>query len=493
MRNRAKIDFSCCHNTDDGDLVVFNIVAWRREAVDLPAARFIRLIRRIGPILIKRNPIKSPLALTLAGRARITGTVKLWRSGVIWSILSLGVGVGNMLCSSLLKRYLVGTGDFGEANTAADYATLLGLPLQMLTTSVIHYIAHFRSKSDDARLQGLLAGCQKLLFWATIGGSVLALGLWQPLGLFFGFKNQRLMQVIMGLFLVGCWSGLAVALCQGMAWFKRLAVINGLGVCFRIAFIILVTQKYPSAASGLISNLAALLATFILFYWWKDIFRHPAKPISPWTPEFVRFLIVTGATVAGTCFFGTGDSLVSKKDFSGAAMDNYQMASKFARAIPMTVLPLLWVTFTSRSGSKEGSARSDQRILLALYAGGLAACACGIIVMRNQLVRWFGNAENHVAADMLIPFSLSMVLIGLNQAVGMWSLADRTFKIALLYGAAGLTYWICLLNFGTTPDALLKVMPIGAGISFVILCVTWFADRSRRGKLQQPPSAESAP
>ncbi len=432
--------------------------------------------------------------MTLARRARITGTVKLWRSGVIWSILSLGVGVGNMLCSSLLKRYLAGSaGDFGDANIAADFATLLGLPLQMLTTSVIHYIAHFRSRSDDARLQGLLAGCQKLLFWASIGGSVLALGLWHPLGVFFGFKNPRLMQAVLGLFLVGCWSGLAVALCQGMAWFKRLAIIYFLGVIFRILFIYFVTQRYPTSTIGLISNLVALLPTFILFYWWKDIFRHPAKPISPWTREFVQFLIVTGATVAGTFFFCFGDSLVPKRNhFSGADMDNYQMAAKFARAIPSTVLPLLWVTFTSRSGSKEGSARADQRILLALYAGGLAACALGIIALRRPAVHYFSGADNPAAADMLIPFSLSMVLIGLNQAVGMWSLADRTFKVALLYGAAGLTYWICLLHFGTTPDALLKAMPIGAGISFVILCATWFADRSHRSKLQTPPGPEAA-
>jgi hypothetical protein len=73
-----------------------------------------------------------------------------------------------------------------------------------------------------------------------------------------------------------------------------------------------------------------------------------------------------------------------------------------------------------------------------------------------------------------------MVLIGLSQAVGMWSLADRTFKVALLYGALGLAYWTTLLLVGKTPEALLLAMPIGAGISFCVLCVCWLANRARK-------------
>jgi hypothetical protein len=75
-----------------------------------------------------------------------------------------------------------------------------------------------------------------------------------------------------------------------------------------------------------------------------------------------------------------------------------------------------------------------------------------------------------------------MVLIGLCQAVGMWSLADRTFKIALLYGALGLAYWTMLLLLGKTPAALLTVMPICAGVSFCVLCACWLVNRSRKTK-----------
>jgi hypothetical protein len=389
--------------------------------------------------------------------------------------------LGNLWCSSIIARNLnFDQGEFGASSSALDFVTFLGLPLAMLSMSVVHYIAHFRSKNDEARLQGLLAGCQKLLFWATVGGSLLALAVWVPLGHFFDFRKTGLLCSVLICLLVSCWSGLGVALCQGMAWFKRLAVISVAAVGVRLLFAWVMTKHFPTAAIALCATTVSLLVNFSLFYWWKDIFRHPAQRISPWNREFIQFLMVTGATVGGTYFFTTGDSLVSKKYFAGSALDAYQMAAKFGRAIPQSVLPLLMVTFTSRSGSKETAAKADQRILLSLYAAGLACAAAVVILGRGLVLRLYLGHPNPAAAEMIIPFSITMVLIGLNQAVGMWSLADRTFKIALLYGVLGLAYWTTLLLAGKTPTALLRAMPIGAGISFCVLCVCWLAGRARK-------------
>jgi O-antigen/teichoic acid export membrane protein len=407
--------------------------------------------------------------------------VKLWRSGVIWSTLSFVGGLINLACSAVIGHHLAPyPGEFGYGNTALDFVTFLGLPLQILNMSVVHYIAHFRSKNDEARLQGLLAGCQKLLFWATVAGSLLAMALWQPLGRFFHFQRNSLMLAVLVCGMVGWWSGFGVALCQGMAWFKRLAVIGVVVVSIRLLSASILTKLFPTAEVALSVTTIGLLANFGLFYWWKSIFRHPAQKISPWNRQFVQFLMVTSATVAGTYLFGTGDSLVSNRYFSRDALDAYQTATRLARAIPATVLPLLLVTFTSRSGSKEAAAKTDQRILLALYAAGLTCGATVLILFRGLFVKVILGQSNADAAQMIVPFSISMVLIGLNQAIGMWSLADRTFRIALLYGALGLAYWTTLLFFGKTPSALLTIMPMGAGISFCVLSVCWVVNRSRR-------------
>jgi len=432
-----------------------------------------------------RAPEQAPspsLPLTATGSASITCKVKLWRSGIFWSVLSFAGGLGNLVCSSIIAHNLNATiGEFGASTSALDFVTLLSLPLAMLNMSVVHYIAHFRSQNDEARLQGLLAGCQRFLFWVTVGATVLVLAVLLPLGQFFHFQRS-MMLVVLICCIFGLWSCFGVAFCQGMAWFKRLAVIALVAVGVRVLFAWVMTKRYPTAEVALSATTFSFLANLILFYWWKDIFRHPAQRISPWTREFMQYLVVTGATVAGTYFFTTGDGLVSNKYFHKSELDAYNMAARFGRAIPAIVLPLLIVTFTSRSGSKETAAKTDQRILLSLYAAGLGCGATVLILFRERLLTLYLGHPNDQAAQMIVPFSIAMVLIGLCQAVGMWSLADRTFKIALLYGALGLTYWTTLLVVGKTPEALLSVMPLGAGVSFCVLCICWLVNRSHKLK-----------
>ena len=69
--------------------------------------------------------------------------------------------------------------------------------------------------------------------------------------------------------------------------------------------------------------------------------------------------------------------------------------------------------------------------------------------------------------------SMTMVFVGLIQALGMWSLASRWIKISLLYGGLGLTYWLTLLFLGKSPAELLRVMPVAAGLAFGALFVVW--------------------
>jgi len=74
---------------------------------------------------------------------------------------------------------------------------------------------------------------------------------------------------------------------------------------------------------------------------------------------------------------------------------------------------------------------------------------------------------------MLGQLAVTMVFVGLLQALAMWALASRWVKIALLYGGLGLAYWLVLFGLGKSPAALLQVMPPAAGIAFAILCSIW--------------------
>ncbi|MEI8288553.1 MAG: hypothetical protein WCH99_03715 [Verrucomicrobiota bacterium] len=394
----------------------------------------------------------------------------LLQSGVILSAASFLTGLGNFAFQAIIGRQLKESGEYGLVNTTLGYVGLLGLPLLIATTAITHYIARYDFHGDDARLQGLLAGCRKFLFRLTIAGSLLAILLAKPLSDFLHFRPS-LTFAALACVLAGLWGGLATALCQGLSWFKRLALIGLLGVGIRLGFAGGVVAKFPAAEWAVLATAIAVLSNLILLYWRNDLAR-PAKAISPWDREFIQFLVVSAAFVGGGYCFTQGDLLVAQRYFSHAELDAYCGAGVFARALPMTVAPLLTVLFTHRSAAHTGDALREQLKLICLYAVGLICGLAGLLLLRTFCLKMIGR-DTPEAAAMVGQLALTMVSVGLLQALGMWALASRWTKIALLYGGLGLTYWITLFCIGKSPTALLQLMPFASGIAFVILFTVW--------------------
>jgi O-antigen/teichoic acid export membrane protein len=366
-------------------------------------------------------------------------------------------------------------GEFGLVNSTLSFIGLLGLPLLIATTAVTHYIARFNFSGDDARLQGLLAGCRRFLFHLTLAGSFAAIVLVKPLSNFFHFPRATLMLVALGCVLAGLWGSFATALCQGLAWFKRLAFIGLLAVIVRILFGWLTTKSWPLAELAVLASAVMFLANVTLFFWRKDFPRGSGTVVSPWTGEFVQFLIVSAACLFSNYCFVQSDLLVAQRYFSGTELGNYSAAGLLARALPMTVAPLLTVLFTHRSGQAHGDSLPEQLKLLGLYAVSLVLGAIVIFELRDFLVKLIFGKPAPAAAEMIGRFVITMVFVGLLQALALWSLASRWIKISLLYGVLGLSYWVILLFFGRSPTGLLHVMPLTAGAAFAAVLLIWLA------------------
>jgi len=278
--------------------------------------------------------------------------------------------------------------------------------------------------------------------------------------------------------LAGLWGSFATALCQGLAWYKRLALIGLLGVCLRLAFCGVLVTNFPVAETAVLANL-------VLLFWKKDFATQlNVKAISPWNREFIQFFIVSAACVGGGYFFIQGDQLVAQRYFSPTDRDAYAAAERLAVALPFTVGPLLTVLFTHRSGSQAGHALREQFKLLGLYAVGLVGGAIALIILRTTCLKFMGRNTPEAAA-MINPLAITMVFVGLLQAFATWALASRWLKIALLYGGLGLAYWITLLCLGKSPVELLSVMPVAAGLALGALFVVWF-QTVRRQKTSAP-------
>ena len=401
----------------------------------------------------------------------------LLQSGIIFSAVSFVTGMGNLAFQGVMGRHLSGIGQYGAANSAlGGLMTLLGLLPSVATFAVTHYIAHFNASGDAARLQGLLLGCRRFLFHLTIAGSALAIILVKPLSHFFQY-SESLTLVTLGCALFGLWAALATALCQGLAWFKRLAFIGFLAMVLRVGFGWLVTLKWPSAETAVLASGFALLANLTLLFWRKDLSLR-GTPASPWNREFAQYLMVSAAFVVGNFCFFQGDLLVANKFFSGEELDAYAAAGILARALPATVAPLLVVLFTSRSGERTGSKLSEQLKLGALSGIGLVLGAICLFILRTFCLKLL-NRYTPEAAAMVGQFATIMVFVGLLQSLAYWALASRWLKISIFYGVLGVAYWFTLLAIGKTPAALLQTMLIATTAVFGVLLITWLVTMQR--------------
>jgi hypothetical protein len=402
---------------------------------------------------------------------KIFPTGNLLQSGIIFSAISFVTGLGNLAFQGVLGRHLKASGDYGDANSAlGGLMMLLALLPSVATLAVTHYIAHFNTSGDHARLEGLLRGCRRFLFRFTIAGSVLAVVAVRPLSIFFHY-TESLMLVTLGCTLLGLWASFATALCQGLAWFKRLALIGFVAMLLRVAFGWFVTLKWPSAETAVFATVFSLLAYLVLLFWRKDLSLH-GEPVPPWNREFAHYFVISAAFVVSNFCFFYGDYLVAKKFFTKADLDAYVAAGILARALPMTVAPLLTVLFTSRSGQRTGGIVSEQLKLMGLSSFALISGAVCLFVLRTFCLKILGKYTPE-SAGMIGQFAATMVFVGLLQSLAYWALASRWTKISLLYGVLGLAYWATLLFWGHSPTELLRVMPVAAGISFATVFLVW--------------------
>jgi O-antigen/teichoic acid export membrane protein len=407
---------------------------------------------------------------------------QLMRSGLLLSAVGLLSGLGNYAFQMIMGRRL-SVEEFGLLNTTLGLVGLLGLPLIISSNAITHYIAHFRAQGNQAGLSGLLLGCRRFLLRLTVVGSVAAVVLVKPLAEFFNFPRNSLMLVAVVCVIAGLWGTFGSTLCQGMSWFRRLAFVGMAAVVLRLVFGWFVTLKYPAAEAAALASAVALLANLALLYWRKELVWTGERE-SPWGWDFARYLMMAVACVGGGYCFTQGDLLVAQRYFQGDALGHYAAAGLLGRALPMVVAPLLTVLFTSRSGHRQGTVVSEQLRLLGLYALGLMLGAAMLIALRGFCIRLLLGAYTPDAAAMVIPLTFTMVFVGLLQGIGMWSLASRWTWTTLVYGICGLAYWLALLGWGTSLAALLKVMPVVAGIAFVMLFCVWIL------ALRRQPAAE---
>lgn len=377
-------------------------------------------------------------------------------------------GAGGYLFQGILGHRL-NQAEFGYVNTATAFVNLLGLPLAITAYAVVHHIARFRASGDDSRLKALLVGSRSFLLRLTVIGCLVGVLVVRPLSVYFNFPRAALTLMSLVYLLFSIWSIYFSSLCQGLAWFARLAVLGVAVVIVRVVCVFVLTARYSHAEAGLLANALGALSTFVVLFWGRELFVHGNKaPV--WTGGFFVYLVVAAANVGGGFCFTQGDLLVAQRHLprESAGLGDFSAAGLLARALWFVSGPVLTVVFVARSGQEKAAHARNQFSALGVYAAALIVGAACLYLVRDFALKLLGK-YSPAASAMILPLAVTMVFVGLIQAVGIWALASRWLRLAVLYGALGVAYWCALLVLGTSLPALLNLMPTLTGICFVAL------------------------
>jgi len=117
----------------------------------------------------------------------------------------------------------------------------------------------------------------------------------------------------------------------------------------------------------------------------------------------------------------------------------------------------------------------------------VAGGAAGLILLRFFWLTLLAK-NTPAAGGMLVQLTWTMVSICLIQAFAAWALASRWLKLSLLYGALGVAYWLTLFSLGKTFADFLRIMPVTAVLTMVILFACWWLTMWRAEKAEAPAS-----
>ena len=122
--------------------------------------------------------------------SRMSGA-KLVKDGAGLTACTFIAALGNYGFQCVLGRHLP-LAEYGLANAAFGAVFLLTLPVLAASSALIHYIARFRARGQEAHLRGLLAGARSGLLVLGVSGLLFTLVLVKPLTSFCDFPRSSL-------------------------------------------------------------------------------------------------------------------------------------------------------------------------------------------------------------------------------------------------------------------------------------------------------------
>jgi len=403
----------------------------------------------------------------MASSERIKKTVTgIWfTDSVILTAANLLGAVANYLFQALMRRHLSWS-EFGYLNATIGLIMFAGVPLTAASQTVTHHLALVRATGDEEKMKRLQAASLKFLRHLTWVLFAVSLVLLYPVADFLRFPRMSLAWVALLWIPINLWSTLGGAWCAGLSRFRLFAFLLILSGFVRLVAGAVIVKLYPWAEAGIYASmLAGLVLAFVVV-----VSPHHGTAARLRQTLFDRDLLIYGVAAFAVSFstfvFLQGDQIIAQRHFPGVELGRYSGAGLLGRAIVWASLPVLIVYFTRRSG--HDPAHQSPAHLLWAYLAMVGMGAVFLVLLKVPLLFLLLGTHDPGLADMTTQFALTMVPIGILQALGYHYLAARRVPECLVFGGCGLAYLLALAVFGRTPSLMLGWMG-GAAVASILL------------------------
>jgi O-antigen/teichoic acid export membrane protein len=411
----------------------------------------------------------------MTSAARIKSVTGIWLSdSAILTAANLLAAAANYLFQAIMRRHLSWS-EFGYLNATIGLIMFAGVPLTAASQTVTHHLALIGATGDSEKMQRLQAASLKFLrhlTWLLFAVCLIAL---YPVADYLHFPRMSLAWIALLWIPINLWSTLGGAWCAGLSRFRLYAFLLIATSVVRLVAGTITVKLYPWAEAGIFASMLSglVLAVVVAISPHHGTAARLRQTLR--NPDLIVYGIAALAVSFSVFVFLQGDQIIAQRHFPGIELGRYSGAGLLGRAIVWASLPVLIVYFTRRSGHDQ--TRQSPARLLWVYLALIGTGAIFLILLKTPLLVLLLGTHDPGLAELVTQFALTMIPIGILQAMGYHYLAARRIPECMIFGGCGLAYLITLTTLGRTPALMLDWMAIAAIASIVFLGIVSLARR----------------
>ena len=405
----------------------------------------------------------------------------LIRDGILLIVTTMGLNVAGFLFHILMARNL-GSEGYGDLGVLLSMIYIINVPLNVIQTTLAKFIAEYKAKKEEEKINALMRGSMKELFFYSLIFFFIILITTKFLSNFLHISKIDLF-ILSPIIIIAALLPIVRAALQGLQEFKKLGwnlTLEGI-VKLSMGFLLVYAGLKVSGAV-----LALVLSFFIPLIW--ALF--PLKQYLKKNTEIFdkkstyRYALPVFLSLFFLTALYTADTILVKHFFNDHLAGSYIAASLTGKIVFFATMAITLVMFPKTTENHVLKKQSHTILLKALLF--IFVISLAIIFIYWQYGAFvttllFGTEYPEVK-DLLLPFSIAMTLYSLSYAISFYNLSIGR-KNFIIFPAILLIVeiiWIWSQQEILSLSKVLSILGNVMGLLFILLLVYHFKETLSR-------------